>query len=189
MVPVAFVLIVAASLTVFGFPGAVQKWPLTAIAQAVPFADGHLPGRGQSLRASLEDLWAGRTHDDSIVDHGAALLQRYDPGDGPALVVLPWIGETDPKTTDILLRVHRGNLLPIGEPEEDNLIIPHAWPQIVAAIHAIPDGTILLTSPSTPQTKPLIIQRTLEELQHRFEFEVLESSLDGLQIVRLHLRR
>jgi hypothetical protein len=188
MAPVAFVLIVAASLTVFGFPGAVQKWPLTAFAQAVPFADGHLPSRGQSLRTSLGDLWAGRTHDDSIVDDGAMLLQRYDPGNRPALVVLPENSEI-PQTTDILLRVHRDNLLPIGETEEDNLILSFVWPRIAAAIDAVPDGTILLTFRPMPQTKPPIVQRTLSELRQRFDFEVLATSPDGLQVVRLHSRR
>jgi hypothetical protein len=188
MVPVAFMLVVAASFTVLGFPGAVQKWPLTAFAQGVPFADGHLPGRGQSLRASLGDLWAGRTHDDSVVDHGVMLLQRYDSRDGPALVVLPEINGTIPRTTDILLRVHRDNLLPIGETEQDNLILWRVWPRIAAAIDAVPDGTILLTSPPTPQTNPPIVQRTLGELQRRFEFEILESSPDWFQVVRLHRR-
>jgi hypothetical protein len=189
MVPVAFMLIVAASLTVFGFPGAVQKWPLTAFAQAVPFADGHPPGNGgQSLRASLGDLWAGRTHSDSIVDDGAMLLQRYDPGDGPALVVLPENTEI-PQTTDILLKVHRDNLLPIGETEEDNLILSFVWPRIAAAIDAVPDGTVLLTFRPMPQTNPPIVQRTLSELRQRFDFEVLETSPDGLQVIRLHSRR
>jgi hypothetical protein len=189
MAPVAFVLIVAASLTVFGFPGAVQRWPLTAFAEAVPFADGHLPGRGQSLRASLGDLWAGRTHNVSIVDHGAVLLQRYDSSDGPALVVLPENSGTVPQTTDILLRVHRDNRLPIGETEEDNLILSFVWPRIAAAIDAVPDGTILLTFRPMPQTKPPIVQRTLSELRQRFDFEILETSPDGLQVIRLHSRR
>jgi hypothetical protein len=192
VVPLAFVLVVAASLTVFSSPFAVQKWHQTAFAQAVPFADGHLPGNGGlSLRTSLEDLWAGRTFDDSIVDNGAMLLQRYDPRDGPALVV---VGQT----TEILLKVRRVNLLPISNPEEDSLIISRVWPRIVAAIDAVPDGTILLTSTIQPQTGPRqpwnwsipspILQRALAELQHRFDFQVLESSPDGLQVVRLHLR-
>jgi len=189
VVPVVLVLVAAASLTVFGFPGAVQRWHLTAFAQAVPFADGHLPGHGgQSLRTSLEDLWAGRTHDDSIVDNGALLLQRYDPGDGPALVLLPQTIEMPPQTTEILLKVHRVNLLPISDPLENSLIISHVWPRIVAAIDAVPDGTILLTSTHQPQTSLPILQRALEALRQRFSFQVLESSPDGLQVIRLHSR-
>jgi hypothetical protein len=190
VVPLAVVLVVAASLTAFGFPGAVEKWHITAFAQAVPFADGHLPGgSAPSLRTTLEELWAGtvrpgssasaRTYDDSIVDHGAMLMQRYDPGNGPALVVLP-------QTTEVLLKVHRVNLLPIGEPTEDNLIIARVWPRIVTAIDAVQDGTILLTSRLQPQTDPAILQRALAELQQRFYFQVLESSPDGLQVIRLH---
>jgi hypothetical protein len=194
MVPVAFVLVVFASLTVFGFPGAVQKWHQTAFARAVPFADGHLPSNGaQSLRTSLEELWAGtvrpgsstsaQTFDDSIVDNGVKLLQRYDPGDGPALVVVP-----QSQTTEILLKVRRVNLLPISNPLQDNNIISRVWPRIVAAIDVVPDGTILLTSTFVPQTVPLILQRVLGELQQRFYFQVLESSPDGLQVIRLHSR-
>jgi hypothetical protein len=189
VVPVALVLVVAASLTVFGFPFALQRWHQTAFAQAVPFADGHLPGNGgESLRTSLGDLWAGRTNDDSVVDNAARLLQRYDPGDGPALVVLPETTEIIPRTTETLLKLRRVNRLPISEPLEDNLIISHVWPRIVAAIDAVPDGTILLTSTLRPQTDLPILQRALGELQQRFDFQVLESSPDGLQVIRLHAR-
>jgi hypothetical protein len=175
-VPVALVLAVAASLAVFGFPGAVQKWHLMAFAQ------------GQSLRTSLGDLWAGRTNDNSIVDNGAMLLQRFAPGDGPVLVVLPQDTQTTPLTTEILLKVRRGNMLPIGEPLESNMISSHIWSRIAAAIDAVPDGTILLASAPKPQTGPPILQGALGELEQRFYFQVLESSPDGLQVIRLHSR-
>jgi hypothetical protein len=181
------VLVVAASLTGIGFPGAVQKWHLTAFAQAVPFADGHVPGNGGlSLRTSLGDLWAGRGFDDSIVDNAAMLLQRYDPGDGPALVVAP-------QATEILLKVHRVNVLPISNPQEDTQIISRLAPRIVASIDAVPAGTILLTSTLVPQSDLArsalpILQFALGELHRRFDFRVLESSPDGLQVIRLHPR-
>jgi hypothetical protein len=187
VVPVAVVLVVAASLTGIGFPGAVQKWHLTAFAQAVPFADGHVPGNGGlSLRTSLGDLWAGRGFDDSIVDNAAMLLQRYDPGDGPALVVAP-------QATEILLKVHRVNVLPISNPQEDTQIISRLSPRIVASIDAVPAGTILLTSTLVPQSDLArsalpILQFALGELHRRFDFRVLESSPDGLQVIRLHSR-
>lgn len=182
VVPLALVLIVFASLTAYGLPSAMQKWHNTAFAHAVPFADGHLPGHGGlSLRTSLQDLWAGRTFDDSIVDNGAMMLQRYDPGDGAALVVVP-------QTTEILLKVRRVNLLPISNPEEDTLVLAREWPRIAAAIDAVPAGTILLTSTLVPQTGPPILQRALEELRIRFDFEVLDSSPNGLQVVRVHPR-
>jgi hypothetical protein len=60
------------------------------------------------------------------------------------------------------------------------------WPRIVGAIDAVPDGTILLTSTLQPQTDLPILQRALEELQQRFDFLVLESFPDGLQVIRLH---
>ena len=198
VVPLALVLVVAASLTVYGLPGAMQKWHQTAFAQAVPFADGHLPGNGGlSLRTSLEDLWAGRTYDDRVVDNGAMLLQRYDPGDGPALVVVPGRSEAGLGrvgrmwvTTEILLKVRRANLLPISNPEQDDQIISRVWPRVVAAIDAVPDGTILLTStlPLQPPSGPPILLRALGELQQRFYFQVLESSPEGLQVIRLHSR-
>ena len=187
MVPLAVVLIVAASLTALGLPFAVQKWHRTAFAQAVPFADGHLPGNGgMSLRTSLEDLWAGRTFDDSIVDNGAMLLQRYDPGDGPALVVAP-------QATEILLKVHRVNVLPISNPEEDTLIISRAVAADSREHRRCAGGTILLTSTLVAAKRPCprarpILQFALGELHQRFDFQVLESSPDGLQVIRLHSR-
>jgi hypothetical protein len=190
VVPVALALVAATSLTVFSFPFAVQKWHQTAFAQAVPFADGHLPGNGgSSLHTSVEDLLAARAFDDGIVDNGAALLQRYDPGDGPALVVVPH----STQTTEILLKVRRVNLLPISYPEEDSLFISRVWPRTAAAIDTVPDGTILLTSTLLPQTEsypplPPILPRVLEKLHQRFDFQVLESAPDGLQVIRLHSR-
>jgi hypothetical protein len=131
VVPVALVLVITASLTVVGFPFAVQRWHQTAFAQAVPFADGHLPGHGgPSLRTSLEELWAGtirpgssasaETFDDSMADHGAMLLQRYDPGDGPALVVLP-------QSPEILLKARRVNLLPVNDPLDRSCGVWGEW--------------------------------------------------------------
>jgi hypothetical protein len=192
VVPVALTLVVAASLILFGFPFAVDRWQQTAFAQAVPFADGRLPGQGGlSLRTSLVELWGGtvragssgstQTLDESLVDHGVMLLKRYDPGDGPAQVVLP-------QAPDILLKARRVNLLPISEPLEENLTIPRLWPKIAGAIDAAPDGTILLTSTLPSQTNLPILQRTLGKLRQRFDFQVLESSPDGLQVIRLHSR-
>jgi len=102
--------------------------------------------------------------------------------------LLPQTIEMPPQTTEILLKVHRVNLLPISDPLENSLIISHVWPRIVAAIDAVPDGTILLTSTHQPQTSLPILQRALEALRQRFSFQVLESSPDGLQVIRLHSR-
>ena len=156
MVGVGLVLVVAATLVVLGVPGAQHRWSQTAFAQAVPFADGHMPGHGgASLRSSLGDLWAGRIADNSRVDHAARLLQRYDPGDGPALVVLPEsTTEMIMDTTEVLLKVHRVNLLPISVPLQNDLISSHEWPRVVAAIDAMPDGTILVTSTRVAQIGP-----------------------------------
>jgi hypothetical protein len=190
VVGVALVLAVAATLVVLGVPGAQHRWSQTAFAQAVPFADGRMPGQGgEAVRGSLGDLWAGRTNDDSRVDNAAKLLQRYDPGDGPALVVLPEsTTEMIMDTTEVLLKVHRVNLLPISVPLQNDLISSHEWPRVVAAIDAMPDGTILVTSTRVAQIGPALLQRTLGELQQRFDFQVLENSSDGLQVIRLHLR-
>lgn len=177
------VLVVAVALTALGLPFAVQKWHGTAFAHAVPFADGHRPDNGGlSLRSSLDNLWAGRTFEDSVSDNGARLLQRYDGGNGPALVVAP-------SATEILLKVHRVNVLPISNPEEDTLVISREWPRISAAIDAVPDGTILLMSTVEPPPNTPIMQRSLAGLQQRFYFQVLASSADGFQVIRLHSRR
>jgi hypothetical protein len=187
MVPLFCVLVAAASLIFYGGSFALVKWHQTALAQAVPFAAGQSSGNsGLPLRASLEDLWAGRTYHDEMVDNGAGLLQRYDPGTGPALVAIPQRLDRMWVTTEVLLSAGRVNLLPISNPEQDSLILPRVWPRIAAAVEAVPDGTILLTSVPQPQTGPPILQRVLGELQRRFQFQVLESSPYGLQVVRLH---
>ena len=93
------------------------------------------------------------------------------------------------QATEILLKVHRVNLLPISEPLEDNLIISREWPRIAATIDAVPDGTILLTSKFEPRAEVVILQRALGELRQRFDFQVLEVSRDGFQVIRLHPRR
>jgi hypothetical protein len=198
-VSLVLVLVVVASLTVYGMPGAVRKWPQTAFAEAVPFANGHPPGGGrQALRASIEDLWAGRTYDDEAVDRGATLLRRYDPGDGPALVLIPEKSGTGTGgigrmwvTTEILMKARRANLLPISNPEQDNQIMSRTWPRIASAVDEVPDGTILLTAAFQiePPSGPPILLRALQELRQRFYFQILESSPDGLQVVRLHPRR
>ena len=94
-----------------------------------------------------------------------------------------------PQATEILLDAHRINRLPISNPEMDNLVVSREWPRIVRAIDEVPDGTILLTSTYQPDTGPPILRRALDELRHRFNFELLESAADGLQVVRLHSRR
>jgi hypothetical protein len=184
VLPLAFLLWVAAVLAVYGWPFAEQRWQGTAFAQAVPFADGHAPGAtgATSLRKSLTDLWKGQLGNDTAIEGAARLLERYVPGDGPVLVV-------EPAETDILLKADRINLLPISNPEQDSLIMPRVWPRVVAAIDRVPDGTILLTSAFEPKTSPPILQSALEELHRRFDFKVLETSPEGFQVVRLQSRR
>jgi hypothetical protein len=182
VLPLAFLLWVAAALTVLAAPRAEERWQQTLFAEAVPFADGHVPGNGgTSLRGSLADLWYARPWDNSTVDQGVRLLQQYVPGDGPALVIAP-------NTTEILLRAHRVNLLPISNPDEDNLIISRVWPRIEAVIDAMPDGTVLLTAPIDAVAGPQILTRALAQLHQRFDFQVLEDTSEGFQVVRLKLR-
>jgi hypothetical protein len=75
----------------------------------------------------------------------------------------------------------------LSNPEEDTLVISRVWPRVAAAIDAVPDGTILLTSSVQPQTSPLILQRALGERRRVFDFQVLDSSPDRLQVVRLSI--
>ncbi|RUP01487.1 MAG: hypothetical protein EKK34_28680 [Mycobacterium sp.] len=182
LAPVVAFSFAAISLIAIGIPSVALKWPNTLFSQAVPFADGHAPGHGgMQVAASLRHLWRGRTFDDSIAESGAKLLQRHDPGHGPVLIVIS-------QATEVLLKLHRVNLLPISHPEQDNLILSREWPRIAKAIDGIRDGTILLTSSLHPQSEPLILLRARERIQIRFESELLENTQDGLQIIRLHLR-
>ena len=113
-------LLVFASLSVFSLPFAVQKWQQTAFAQTMPFADGHFPGHhGYRCAARWETSGRERTYEDGTADNGAMLIQRYIPGDGPALVVVP-------QATEILLKTGRVNLLPISNPDMETLVISAA---------------------------------------------------------------
>ena len=88
---------------------------------------------------------------------------------------------TDPSSTAKFAYLTRRNF-----GLEDNLLISRLWPRIVGAIDATPDGTILLTSTLRSQSDLPILQRTVGELQQRFDFQVLETSPDGLEVIRLH---
>lgn len=184
-VPLAVALLVAATVIVFSSPFAAQKWQLSAFGQLMRPSGGV----GYALRSSFEDLWAGRTYDNQMVDEGATLLQRFDPGDGPALVVIPQGLNRMSVTTEILLRVRRVNLLPISNPEQDTLIMSRLWLRIITVLHNLPEGTILLTSTFVPPNSPPIMKRVLEELQRHFVFQVLAAGPSGAEAVLLHPRR
>ncbi|MBE2317954.1 hypothetical protein DVA67_018380 [Solirubrobacter sp. CPCC 204708] len=160
-------------------------------------------GRAGDAPSAWKRLW-----DNPVLDPrapaGVALLDRHLPAGERALVI------TEPDlTTEILLRAHRDNVLPIANAMQDDLVAALVERARTAA-EDVPPGALLLTSPpvrppgrlnslggrtdptreghhsprdfTRPQTQ------ALEVLQRRFTFSVVERSPGGLTLVRLQPR-
>lgn len=99
------------------------------------------PGGG--FRSALHRLW----HPPAIDPRapvGIALLDRYAPA-RRALILFPTVPDLG---TEILIRSHRANLLPIGDPKADGLV-PTVWlPRVRAALRNLHTGQLLLTDES-----------------------------------------
>lgn len=174
----ATLLLAGAMVFVGGWPSLEAKWPDTALGALV---------RGESLSGHFD-----RLADNPVLDPrapaAAALLDRVPPG--PAAVL------TEPElTTEVLMRAGRRNLLPISDPAEDSLIASSA-DRVRAAAEGIPPGTLLLTSPVPEppgQISPTGSYRDFNALQalalsilrRRFDFQLVERTGDGIELVRL----
>ena len=99
----------------------------TAIAHFYP---------GGGLRAALHRLW----HPPAIDPRapvGIALLDRYVK-QRRVIILLPTVPDLG---TEILIRSHRSNLLPIGDPKADGLV-PSVWlPRVRAALAGVRRGS------------------------------------------------
>jgi hypothetical protein len=183
----------AAMLAVGGWPFAKIRWQDTAFAQAVPYADGKPPGQGRSLVFALKRMWHDPVFDPRAAS-AVALLNRHLPPGAPALVL------TEPDlTTEILVHGHRRNLLPISTPIEDDLI-DSSDVLVRNAAREVPAGTLMLTTPppkipgqAAPNDNPpdfVGVQVVALDILHaRFAFHRVETTRDGLQLVRLQPHR
>lgn len=182
---------IAALVAISGWPDATDKWQRTALAQAIP-------GQGDRLRATLPRLWRSPPSDPRAPE-AQALLDRHLPEGQPALVI------TEPElSVETLVRSDRINVLPIGHPEQDNLVPEQADPKVRRAIDRLRPGTLMLTQPkafaarvkgaavpASLSNRGLVrIQRmALDRIRARFRLEEVERSPSGLAIVRLLPRR
>jgi hypothetical protein len=99
-------------------------------------ADFH-PGGG--LRAALHRLWHAPPIDPRTPE-GIRLLDRYMNA-RRVIVLLPTVPDLG---TEILIRSHRSNLLPIGDPKADGLV-PSVWlPRVRAALRRVAPGQRIL---------------------------------------------
>jgi len=177
----------AATLAISGWQDTQAKWRRTALAHAVPGT-----GDEDSLPAALSRLWHNPPSDPRSLQ-AQALLDRHLPPGKPALVLM------EPElTVETLVRSGRVNVLPIGHPEQDNLVPDQVDPKLVATVDALAPGTIMLTQPATWDTpvKQLAVNvpgelvrvqhLALDRIRSRFRLRVIDRApAAGLAIVRL----
>lgn len=183
---------VAALIALSGLSDARAKWERTALAQTVPGLGGG------AIWQSLPRLWRSPPSDPRAPG-AQVLLSRHFPPGAPALV----IAEPD-LTVETLMRSDRVNLLPISDPEQDDVIRAERLPEVLAAVDRLPPGTLMLLQtaaldapakgnslpPSRVPGKVVALQkRALERIRSRFGLETIESEPGGLSIVRLVGRR
>jgi len=190
LVALAAGLWLAATLAISGWQDTQGKWRRTALAHTLPWT-----GDERSLPDALTRLWHNPLSDRRSLVAQRLLDRHLRPGK-PALVLM------EPQlTVETLVRSDRVNVLPIGHPEQENLVPDHAYPRVIATVDALQPGTLMLTQPAawnTPVKPPTVyfpsrlvrVQRlALDRIRSRFGLEVVDRAPGGLAIVRLRARR
>ena len=179
---IATIVLAGAMVVVSAWPSVEMQWRDTALGLVVP-------GSGNSLQGSLDRL-AGNPVLNPKAPEGVELLADHLPPHAPALVL------AEPNlTTEILIRSGRRNVLPMSNPPEDALIASSRG-RILAASEQVPPGTFLLTSSVPGQSGEIapveatdelngLQQVALSALQRHFEFQPVEWTYDGLELMRL----
>ena len=186
----------ALAVVVLLFAGA---WPSigthfsrTALARAYP---------GGGLGSALHRLWHPPPIDPRAPE-GIRLLNRYIPAQR-VLILLPTLPDLG---TEILIRSHRANLLPIGDPKADGLV-PSVWlPRISSALARIRAGQRILIDQQALQVisdlrNPAVdrglqridgggteVEWILRELDRRFRIRPIHRAADGLILAALVAR-
>jgi hypothetical protein len=178
------------------------------LAGAWPTVGGHFnrsalahfyPGGG--FRAALHRLWHAPPIDPRA-PVGISLLDRYVPA-RRALILFPTVPDLG---TEILIRSHRANLLPIGDPKADGLV-PTVWTaRIRAGLRQIHAGQRLLTDETAfrvivdlrnpavhPLTAPIDgggveVEWILRYLDQRFRIRPIGAASGGLVVATLARR-
>jgi hypothetical protein len=158
------------------------------------------PGGG--LRAALHRLWHAPAFDPRT-PVGIALLDRYTSS-RRAIILLPTVPDLG---TEILIRSHRSNLLPIGDPKADGLV-PSVWlPRVRGALRNVRAGQRILIDDTAlkaiadlrnPAVDPLKApvegggveaEWILRYLDQRFRIVPIARAPDGLIVAVLKPRR
>jgi hypothetical protein len=188
----------AASLTLAvlllagAWPSIAGHFSRTALARAYP---------GSAMSAALDRLW----HPPAIDPRSAVgirLLNRYMPA-RRALILLPTLPDLG---TEILIRSHRANRLPLGDPKADGLV-PSVWlPRVRSAIDRIDAGQRILIDRHAltviadlrnPAVDPLRapidgggteVEWILRALDRRFAIQPIHRAADGLIVAALRSR-
>lgn len=182
---------ILALLAISGWPDATKKWQRTALAQSIP--DG---GQGGSIRESLPRIWGSPPSDPRALE-AEALLDHHLPRGQPALVIV------EPElSVETLVRSSRVNLLPLADPEQDNLVPHHTDPKVRRAVDGLQPGTLMLTQPDAfdapvmpvgvpPTDRKLVrVQKlALDRIRARFSLHEVERTGSGLALVRLYPKR
>jgi len=190
LVATAGALWLAALLVISGWPDAIDKWRRTALDQAIP-------GHGGRLREAVPKLWRSPPGD-ARAPEAQALLDRHLAKGEPALVIM------EPAlSVETLVRSERVNVLPIGDPEQDNVVPHESYPKVRRAIDGLPPGTLMLAqlralgAPAKPpavrpdsRRKLVRLQKVaLDRIRARFRLEEVDRSPRGFAVVRLAARR
>jgi hypothetical protein len=157
------------------------------------------PGGG--LRAALHRLWHAPAFDPRT-PVGIRLLDRY-VGARRVIILLPTVPDLG---TEILIRSHRANLLPIGDPKADGLV-PSVWlPRVRSALRSIRPGQRILIDDEAltairelrnPAVDPLTApvdgggveaEWILRYLDQRFRIVPVARAPDGLIVAELEGR-
>ena len=124
-----------------------------------------------------------------------ALVRRHWALGEPALVLL------EPElTVETLLRTDRVNRLPIGHPEQDNLVLDEARPRVLRAVDRLRPGTLMLVAPAsfgrparpiaenTPEALVALQKAALDRIRARFGLQLVDSTPGGFAVMRLLAR-
>jgi hypothetical protein len=180
---------VAVLLLAGAWPGAGTHFNRTALGHFYP---------GGGLRTALHRLWHPPAID-PLAPEGIRLVDRYI-GSRKVVILLPTVPDLG---TEILIRSHRSNLLPIGDPAADGLV-PSVWlRRIRAAMPSIRPGQRILLDETAlkivrdlrkPGVDPLKapidqggveVEWILRSLDRRFEIRPLVRAPDGLIVATL----
>jgi hypothetical protein len=182
-------LAIAVLLLAGAWPSIGTHFDRTALAHFYP---------GGGFRRALNRLWHPPAID-PLAPGGIRLVDRY-MSSPRVMILLPTVPDLG---TEILIRSHRSNLLPIGDPAADGLV-PSVWlPRVRSALRGIGLGQRILLDRATlkivrdlrkPGVDPLNVpvdgggvepEWILRYLDRRFEIRPIHRAPDGLIVATL----